>query len=319
MANTYTVYEVIGKKEDVSDIITNISPTTTPFQSMIGKESVSNVLFQWQEDTLASAAANSQVDGFDASEIAADPTTIRTNYTQIMAKAIKVATTTDKVSTYGRAKETAYQLSKRAAELKRDLEYVLLNKQAGGTGQNAANNVITSIGNTSGGSGDAAVARTMKSNQAQIDSSLLNKTGGTSTAMTETLLNTTLQELFEAGAEPKFLMIPPGESLNIASYAAASGRYRFADNADADAARRVVNVVDLYVSPFGEVKVILNRFQAADDHLIFDPDMWKLCVLRPWTREPLAKVGDAERHMIVGEYSLKHKNYKASAIVRKAA
>lgn len=60
-----------------------------------------------QEDTLASAAANSQVDGFDASEIAADPTTIRTNYTQIMAKAIKVATTTDKVSTYGRAKETA--------------------------------------------------------------------------------------------------------------------------------------------------------------------------------------------------------------------
>lgn len=70
---------------------------------------------------------------------------------------------------------------------------------------------------------------------------------------------------------------------------------------------------------FGEVKVILNRFQAADDHLIFDPDMWKLCVLRPWTREPLAKVGDAERHMIVGEYSLKHKNYKASAIVRKAA
>jgi hypothetical protein len=114
-------------------------------------------------------------------------------------------------------------------------------------------------------------------------------------------------------------MIPPGEALNIASYAAASGRYRFADNSDADAARRVINVVDLYVSPFGEVKVILNRFQAADDHLIFDPDMWKLCVFRPWTREPLAKVGDAERHMIVGEYSLKHKNYKASAIVRKAA
>lgn len=62
MANTYTVYEVIGKKEDVSDIITNISPTTTPFQSMIGKESVSNTLYQWQEDTLASAAANAQYD-----------------------------------------------------------------------------------------------------------------------------------------------------------------------------------------------------------------------------------------------------------------
>lgn len=320
MANTYTAYEVIGKKEDVSDIITNISPTTTPFQSMIGKESVSNVLFQWQEDTLASAAANAQYDGFDASEVAASPTTVRTSYTQILAKAIKVATTTDSINRYGRAKETAYQLSKRAAELKRDLEYVLLNKQAGGAG-NLNNLTLTSIGNSANVAADAA--RTMKSFQAQVDSTtytaLLTKTGGTTTAMTETHLNTVLAALFANGADPKYLMIPPGEALNIASYASASGRYRFADNAEADASRRIVNVIDLYVSPFGEVKVILNRFQASDDHLVFDPDMWKLAVLRPWTREPLAKIGDAERHLLVGEYSLKHKHYGASGIIRKSA
>ena len=204
--------------------------------------------------------------------------------------------------------------------VKRDLEYVMLNKQAGGAG--TLNNVtLTSIGNSANVASDAA--RTMKSFQAQIDSStfasLLTKTGGTSTAMTEAQLNTVLQTLFNNGSDPKYLMIPPGEALNIASYAQASGRYRFADNADADAARRVVNVIDLYVSPFGEIKVILNRFQAADDHLVFDPDMWRLCVLRPWTREPLAKIGDSERHLLVGEYSLKHKHYGASGIIRKAA
>ena len=317
---TYTTYEVIGKKEDVSDIITNIAPTTTPFQSMIGKESVNNVLFQWQEDTLASAAANAQYDGFDASTIAATPTTIRTSFTQILAKAIKVATTTDSVSRYGRAKETAYQLSKRSAELKRDLEYVLLNKQAGGAGV-LNNTTLTSIGNTAQTASDAA--RTMKSFQAQVDSStyaaLLTKTGGTTTAMSEANLNTVLQALFNNGADPRYLMIPPGEALGIAGFASASGRYRFADNADAEAARRIINVIDVYVSPYGEVKVILNRFMATDDHLVFDPDMWKLCVLRPWTREPLAKVGDSERHMIVGDYSLKHKHYGASGIIRKAA
>lgn len=317
---TYTTYEVIGKKEDVSDIITNIAPTTTPFQSMIGKESVNNVLFQWQEDTLANAAANAQFDGFDASSIAATPTTIRTSFTQILAKAIKVATTTDSVSRYGRAKETAYQLSKRAAELKRDLEYVLLNKQAGGAGV-LNNTTLTSIGNTAQTASDAA--RTMKSFQAQVDSTtysaLLTKTGGTTTAMSEANLNTVLQALFNNGADPRYLMIPPGEALGIAGFASASGRYRFADNADAEAARRIINVIDVYVSPYGEVKVILNRFMATDDHLVFDPDMWKLCVLRPWTREPLAKVGDSERHMIVGEYSLKHKHYGASGIIRKAA
>lgn len=163
----------------------------------------------------------------------------------------------------------------------------------------------------------------MKSFQAQVDSTtysaLLTKTGGTTTAMSEANLNTVLQALFNNGADPRYLMIPPGEALGIAGFASASGRYRFADNADAEAARRIINVIDVYVSPYGEVKVILNRFMATDDHLVFDPDMWKLCVLRPWTREPLAKIGDSERHMIVGEYSLKHKHYGASGIIRKAA
>ena len=160
--------------------------------------------------------------------------------------------------------------------------------------------------------------------QSQVDTStygsaLLTKTGSSSTAMTEANLTTVLQQLFNNGVDPKFLMIPPGEALNIASFATATGRYRFADNAEAEAARRVVNVIDLYVSPFGEVKVILNRFQVNTDHLIFDPDMWKLMVLRPWTRTPLATIGDAERQMIVGEFSLKHRNWGASGIVRKSA
>lgn len=314
MANEYTVYEVIGKKEDVSDIISNISPTDTPFQSMIGKESVSNVLFQWQEDELAAAAANAQYDGFDASEIAATPTTLRENYTQILAKAIKVAATTDAVSRYGRAKETAYQLSKRGAELKRDLEYVLLNAQAGGKG--TLNNVtLTSIGNSANVTANAA--RTMKSFQALVHADHLNKTGNSNTAMTETLLNTTMQELYDAGANPNTVMIPPGEALTFAAYAASttySTRSRDIGNE-----KKLVNAVNVYVSPFGEVKVVLNRFQVNTDYLFFNPSDWKLCVLRGWERVPLAKVGDSERHMLVGEYSLKHVNVKASAIVRKAA
>jgi hypothetical protein len=313
MANTYSVYEQIGKKEDVSDIISNISPTDTPFQSMIGKETVKNVLFQWQEDALAAAAANAQFDGFDATEVAAAPTTLRENYTQIMAKAIKVATTTDTVSTYGRAKETAYQLSKRGAELKRDLEYVLTNAQAGGSGI-LSNKTVTSIGNTASVAADAA--RTMKSFQAQVDATHLHKTGGAGTAMTETLLLTALQTLYNDGGNPTTIMIPPAEALTFAGYAGvANVRYR---ELSGDT-KKVTNVVEVYASPFGEVKVVLNRFLSNIDHLIFNPSDWKLAVLRPWTREPLAKLGDAERQMIVGEYSVKHGNYKASSIVRKSA
>lgn len=297
----YTSYDVVGKKEDISDIITNISPTKTPFQTMVGNEKIHNTLFQWQEDSLAAPnLSNAMIEGFDATETAPVPTVMRSNYTQILAKTVKVATTTDSVTRYGRAYETAYQISKYSSELKRDLEAIMLSGQAAAAGSDGA-------------------ARNMASFQAQVASGQITNTGGVSTAMTEAQLLAALQVLYVNGVDPDILMIPPGESANIASYASAAGRYRTIPTESASASKTLVNVVDLYVSPFGEVKVILNRFQLNTDYLIFETDMWKQTVLRSWSRETLAKVGDSTRQMIVGEFSLKHKNQLASSVVRKHA
>ena len=133
MATHFKTYDQVGKKEDISDVISNIAPTATPFQSLIGQESVNNTVYQWQEDDLAAVAANAVVEGADGSDADLTPTTMRSNYTQIMAKTIKVSATADAVSTYGRAKETAYQLSKKSAELKREFEFALV-----GSARNAA-------------------------------------------------------------------------------------------------------------------------------------------------------------------------------------
>jgi len=298
---SFTSYDVVGKKEDISDIITMISPTKTPFTTLVGEEKVWNTLFQWQEDSLASPnTSNAFVDGFVASDAAPVATVMRNNYTQILSKTVNVAATTDAVSRYGRAKEIAYQLGKYSAEVKRDLEAIML------SGQTAA-------------AGSTSVARTMASYQAMVDSSLLIKTGGADVTMTETVLMTTLNSLYVNGADPSVLMVPPAEAITIANYAAAAGRYRTLQTGTRNSQDSIVNVIDLYVSPYGEIKVILNRFQLATDYLIFEPEMWKRQVLRPWSRETLAKVGDSTRMMIVGEFSLKHRNYFASAIVRKSA
>lgn len=297
----YTSYDTVGKKEDISDVITMISPTKTPFTTLVKEGKVHNTIYQWQEDSLASPnLSNAQIDGFVATDATPIPTVMRNNVTQILAKTVNVAETTDAVARYGRAKETAYQLSKYAAEVKRDLESIYL------SGQTTA-------------AGSDTVARTMNSFQAQVDTSLLVKTGSSTTTMTETVLMTTLEALYVNGVDPEILMIPPAESIAIANYAAAAGRYRTLSDAQSKASSVLVNVIDLYVSPFGEVKVVLNRFQLATDYLIFDPGMWERPVLRPWSRETLAKVGDSTRMLIVGEFSLRHKNYFASAIVRKSA
>lgn len=293
---TYQTYQQVGIKEDVSDIITNISPTKTPFLSAIGTEKVTQPLFQWQEDSLRAVqgTGSAAVEGADASYITATPTVMRNNQTQIFVEAVQVSGTSDVVSIHGRAKESAYQLAKSAAQLKRDLENALV-----GTAQSSA-------------AGAATTARTMAGVQQQVATANINYMGAT-VALTEAGLLIGLQNAFTAGADPSRILVTPSNSLLVAAFGSAAGRYRTVGGGDG-ATGTLVNVVNLYVSPFGETKVLLDRFLKAKNTLIFEPAQFALCVLRPWTRETLAKTGDSSKQMIVGEFSLKHKNFLASAM-----
>ena len=114
---TYTTYDQVGKKEDVSDIISDITPTDTPFFTMVRSEKVSARTFSWLEDSLAAAANNAQIEGADATMATLSDATQRSNQTQILHKAFQVSATSDAVATYGRAKETAYQLGKALKEI----------------------------------------------------------------------------------------------------------------------------------------------------------------------------------------------------------
>jgi hypothetical protein len=298
MTTHFRTYNQVGIKEDISDVITNISPTATPFQSLIGQESVNNTVYQWQEDELAAVAANAQVEGADGTDATMAATVMRSNFTQIMSKTIRVSATSDAVSTYGRAKETAYQLSKKSAELKREFEFALV-----GSARNAAagsSSVARQFGNVWGN--DAG-------GNALINSAVITN-NATAAALTEAMILATNQRLYEAGGDASYLMIKPADSLIVASFAAAAGRTR-----DFEAGTKLVNVVDIYVSPFGTQKVVLNRFMKADSALLFDPANWKKAVLRPFSRTLLAKTGDSDRHFIVGEFGLKHVNYKATGAI----
>ena len=296
---TFNTYDTVGLKEDISDIITNISPTDTPFMTAIGGDKVHNTLFQWQEDALAAVATNAAVEGADATAATLTPTLMRLNYTQILTKTIQVSGTNDAVTKHGRAKESAYQMAKKSKEIKRDLEYAMV-----GTGQAAV-------------AGSDSVARQMAGFQAQVDSSQLLTTASSGVPLSEANLLTVLENLWKAGVDPSTVHCSGDDSQIIAAFAAAAGRYRtFSNNTDP---KKIVNAVDLYVSPFGQVKIVLNRWLLAGDTLIFNPDFWQKMTLRNWFREVLAKTGDSLKQMIVGEFSLKHKNFFASGIIRRHA
>ena len=290
----FQTFQQVGIKEQVSDVITNLSPRKTPFQSGIGNEKVTQPLFQWQEDQLRPPAANAQVEGADASFITVVPTIMLNNYTQIFTEAVQVSDRADIVSTYGRKREMAYQMAKSAAAVKRDFEIALVNL------------------NQTKSAGSATTASTLGGVQSQLDASSVVYTGATTSPLDEPHLISALQAAYTNGAEPNRIQVTPSNSVVLAGFAAAAGRYRTITGSDA---KTIVNVVNLYVSPFGEQKVEINRWMRPKNTFIFEPDMWTKVTLRPWERKNLAKTGDSTKAMLLGEFSLKHKNTFASAMV----
>jgi len=292
-----TTFDTVGQKEDISNIISRITPEKVPFQTEIGTEKIHRPKHEWQEDELRAAQKNAKTQAHTYTDSNYTPTVMRDNWTQILSETINISGTLEATDHYGRASELAKELGKVAPQLKRDLELSMVG--------NAQVKVAPASNATAG---------EFASYQAQIDAGNIVKTGGASTAMTEDNLLDMLTILYNEGADVDTIMVTPADSLVLAGFANAAGRTRDIQNK-----KEIVNTVNLYVSPVGEVAVKLNRFLRAEDTLVYDKANWKKLVLRNWFRETLAKVSDSTRIAVTGEFSLKHANYKASGLITKAA
>tara|TARA_R110000744_G_C19255279_1_gene550746 strand:+ start:170 stop:1054 length:885 start_codon:yes stop_codon:yes gene_type:complete len=282
---TYTSYNQVGLKENVDDLISNISPFSTPMQAMVKNEKVNARTFSFLEDSLADSMVNAQVEGSDASMMTLTDATERTNNTQIMSKAFQISATADAVATYGRAKETALQLAKKLKEIKKDYEHAMV-----GVTQVAV-------------AGSASTARKMTSLLNQI-STEIDAGADATNALTEAKLLEAGQTAYDNNSDVDTFMIKPADAQIVAGFSAAAGR-----NREINQGKTLVNAIDIYVSPYGTYRVVLNRELKVNHALLIDPTMFKTCTLRPFTRTLLAKNGDSDRHHVVGEVSCKHTNF----------
>lgn len=301
VTNTFTTFDAKGIREDLSNVITNIAPEETPYMSNIGRESVSNSLYEWQTDTLASAAANKQLEGDDVTSFDAVTATVRLqNYAQISRKTIILSATEETVNKAGRKSELAYQIAKRGSELKRDQEFTMLNGAVA-----AAGNSTTARGTASLG----AFVKTnvdMQTNGANPSYTTLPnsaRTDGNVRTFTETILKNVIQQTWAAGGTPKMLMVGPVNKQRVSGFSGiASSRFNIDGGAKP---ATLVGAVDIYVSDFGNIQVIANRFQRERDAWVIDPDMAKMTTLRPYQQVELAKTGDAEKRMLIVEWGHK--------------
>jgi len=301
VSNTFTTYSAKGIREDLSNVITNIAPEETPFQSNIGRETISNTLFEFQTDTLADAAANAQLEGDDVGTFDSVVATVRvTNYAQISRKTIVLSNTEEVVNKAGRRSELAYQIAKRGSELKRDQEFIFLNGGIAVAGNTTTARVTASLGafvktNTDKQTNGVDPSYTTLPNSARTD--------GNVRTFTETILKNVIQKVWSAGGTPKILMVGPVNKQRVSGFSGiASSRFNIDGGAKP---ATLIGAVDIYVSDFGNVSTIANRFQRERDAWVLDPDYAKMVVLRPYQQVELAKTGDAEKRMLLIEYGLK--------------
>lgn len=309
--NTYDKYDMVGIREDLSDIISNIAPTQTPFLSNIGSSSCAQTQFDWQTDTLAAAASNAHIEGDDTAASALSPTTRYINYTQIFKKVFVISGTAEEVKKAGRKSELAYQIAKNGKELKRDQEKAFTGTAVAVAGNSTTARVTAGFDSwlfTNDSNGTSGTQYTFSGG---VPSTA--RTDGTDRTWTEALLKEGLLAQYNAGGEVSMLMVSPAKKQETSAF---TGIADIRVNANGAKPSVIIGAVDVYVSDFGNVDVVPNRFMPTDLAYLIDPSMAKKRVLRPYFVEELAKTGDAHKRHIIEEAGLEVSNEAAHAVIR---
>jgi len=302
VTNAFDTYSATADREDLSNIIYNISPMQTPFMSSIGKKNINNVVFDWQTESLPTPSAAGQLEGFELSRSAATATVRASNVAMISSRDATVTGSQDASDPAGKRSEMAHQLAIMSKALKRDMEEALCQKGAKTTGNATTarvtggfeswmkSNVSNAAGSTPTGGGTAP-------------------TDGTQRALTETLLKAVLQDCFSNGGEPSMAICGPVNKQKISGFTGRTQARQFVD------ANTVEASVSVYSSDFGELKIVPSNRSRERSLLLVDPEFAKVSYLRDFKTVDIATIGDAETKMIVCEYGLEVSNEAAHGIV----
>ena len=300
-SGTFLTTAAIGNREDLSDVIYRISPTVTPVLSMAAKATATATLHEWQTQDLASAAANAQAEGDDATAKTVTPTVRLTNRTQISTKTVIVSGSQQSVNAAGRKNEMGYQVSLASLEMKRDMELGLTQNDVLATSPRQSRGLLGWCvdNNSNGGGAFAAASYTANT----------GNTNGTLRNFTEAQVKSVLQLQYTAGGEPDTILLPPALKQTFSTFTGNATRMDKSEDS------KLYASIDVYVSDFGEIKAVPNRFMRTRDVFILQSDKLAVAYLRPFFAKDLAPTGDAEKKELIVEYTLECRAPKAHGAI----
>jgi len=314
---TFKTYEAVGNKEDIANMIYDISPTETPLMSNVGRGKTSQKFFQWQTDALdAAVASNAVIEGDDATTDTATATVLLANYCQISDKVARVSGSQEATDSYGRKSEMAYQIAKRGKELKRDIEKRICSGEAASAGSAAAaretaglacfawdNEVDCSL------AGTASIV-TVTSGAPTTD--IISAGTASPDTLTEADLKTAISYCWDDGGDPNMVLVGSSNKKVISAFGGIATQYR--DNPQTGPGT-IIGAADVYVSDFGTVNIVPSRFTPTTGVHVIDTSTIEVKYLRPIQMTDLAKTGDSMRKQILAEYGLCVKSPSANAYI----
>ena len=279
-------------REDLLDIIVNISPTETPMLSGFKKSKANATLHEWLNDTLGTANAGRVAEGASFSSPTLTARTRVGNYCQINREGFEVSDTLDAVDRAGvKGGEYEYQMAKALKIMARAMEVDIV----------------------SGVSAVGAAAGTARQTRGVLSFISTNDETGAATpateALTETLYNNSLQSIFNEGGNPDTTYANGWQKRKISAFTASQTR-----NIEASS-KKLIASVDVYESDFGMQRIILDRYMDTDKIVQAQKDMWGVAMLRPVKHTPLAKDGSSRKGMVEAEWCVVSMNEAASGKV----
>ena len=303
--NTYTTYDQKGLREDLSNIIYDISPDETPLLSGIARVKATNTIHSWQTDTLRAAAVNAHLEGDDTTAQAQVATVRLQGASQIFKNAVITTGTDTAVNAAGRGKAMAYAILRVAKEQKMDIEKALFSNVATNAG---ANGTIRTLG------GLPAWAKT---NVVNMGAGGANPTGdgsdvrsaGALSVFNQTKFDSAMQKVWVSGGKPDCVYLSAFQ-MNKALGFTGNNNQR-----STGATGKVSQLINVYMTPWGSVDFIPVRLSGPSDVWIIQKDKLAFAELRPMASSELAKTGDNSMRQIISEGTLEVRNEAALGLV----
>lgn len=286
MAFGLQTYQDGVRREDLIDVITDVSPDDNPLSTMLGTTSASQTLHEWPEDYSARpSSVSGLIEGAAASYSDLTQPGRRVNITQIIEQTYRVSGTERAVDVAGMSDPLDYQATKALRDWKNQLEFSLVN------------GVMAS--------GASGVARQMAGLQAAVTTHGTALASGTS--LSETLFNAMVKDVWEdVGSNDVFdlVLVPMGLRQKISTFTAGSTRY--VDASD----KRLTRPVMVYESDGGVHKIMAHKdvrnSAGTVTFLGIKEDKFRIAYLRKPVREMLAKDGDRDNGHVIGEATLEY-------------